>query len=86
MADGKTATLHRMVLPDHTCPFGVKAKAMLEERGFEVDDQILSSREEVEAFKDEHGISTTPLIFIDGEEIGGSAELEQFLESEDSNA
>jgi glutaredoxin len=86
MANGRTATLHRMVLPDHTCPFGLRAKAMLEERGFEVDDQILSSREKVDAFKEEHGISTTPLIFIDGEEIGGSKELEQFLESEDSNA
>ena len=86
MADAQTATLHRMVLPDHTCPYGVRAKAMLEEAGFEVDDQVLSSREEVEAFKSEHGVSTTPLVFIDGEEIGGSAELEQFLESEDSNA
>ena len=84
MAEDRSATLYRMVLADHTCPFGLRAKAMLEERGFEVDDQILSSREEVEAFKDEHGISTTPLIFIDGEEIGGSAEEEaaQFLADE----
>ena len=86
MANGRTATVHRMVLPDHTCPYGVRAKAMLEERGFAVDDQVLSSREEVEAFKEEHGLSTTPLIFIDGEEIGGSAELEDFLASEDTNA
>jgi glutaredoxin len=86
MANGRTATLHRMVLPDHTCPYGVRAKAMLEERGFEVDDQVLSSREEVEAFKDEHGLSTTPLIFIDGEQIGGASDLEDFLASEDANA
>jgi glutaredoxin len=86
MANGRTATLHRMVLPDHTCPYGVRAKQMLEERGFEVDDQVLSSREEVEAFKDEHGLSTTPLIFIDGEQIGGASDLEDFLASEDANA
>ena len=86
MADQRIATLHRMVLPDHTCPFGVKAKAMLEERGFEVDDRILASRDEVDAFKAEHGISTTPLIFIDGEEIGGAAELERFLQAEDTSA
>ena len=86
MANGRTATVHRMVLPDHTCPYGVRAKEMLEERGFEVDDQILSSREEVEAFKSEHGLSTTPLIVIDGEEIGGSADLENFLAAEDANA
>ena len=86
MPDQRTATLHRMVLPDHTCPYGVRAKELLEERGFEVDDQILSSREEVEAFKSEHGIATTPLVFIDGEEIGGSAELERFLAAENANA
>ncbi len=86
MPDGKTATLHRMVLPDHTCPYGVRAKEMLEEAGFEVDDQVLSSREEVEAFKSEHGVSTTPLIFIDGEPIGGSTELETYLAAQDANA
>ena len=86
MPDQRTATLHRMVLPDHTCPYGVRAKELLEERGFEVDDQILSSREEVEAFKSEHGLSTTPLVFIDGEEIGGNAELQRFFEAEDANA
>ncbi len=86
MSDQRTATLHRMVLPEHTCPFGLRAKAMLEERGFEVDDQILGSREEVDAFKAEHGVSTTPLIFIDGEEIGGSAELEDYLAAQDAEA
>ena len=30
--------------------------------------------------------STTPLIVIDGEEIGGAAELERFLEAEDAAA
>ena len=80
MADAQTATLHRMVLPDHTCPYGVRAKAMLEEAGFEVDDQVLSSREEVEAFKDEHGVSTTPQVFVDGERIGGSDDLAAYLQ------
>lgn len=75
----KTATLYRMVLPDHTCPFGVRAKQMLEASGFEVDDHVLSSREDVDAFKDEHGVHTTPQIFIDGENIGGSDDLERYL-------
>lgn len=81
MSNGKTATLHRMVLPDHTCPFGVRAKEMLEGAGYEVDDRILSSREEVEAFKAEHGVTTTPLIFIDGAAIGGADDLERRLAS-----
>ena len=77
----RQATLYRMVLPEHTCPYGVRAKQQLEEAGFEVDDRILSSREEVETFKEENDVSTTPLIFIDGEAVGGSAELEDYLAS-----
>ena len=73
------ATLYRMVLPDHTCPFGVRAKTMLEEAGFDVEDNVLGSREEVESFKQEHAITTTPLVFINGEKVGGSQELERYL-------
>ena len=75
----QTATLYRMILPEHTCPFGVRAKAMLEEAGYEVDDRILSSREEVDAFEEEQGVETTPQVFIDGERIGGSDDLERYL-------
>jgi glutaredoxin 3 len=80
MADDNSATLYRMVLPEHTCPFGVRAKEMLEGAGFEVDDRILSSREEVDAFEEEQGVETTPQVFIDGERIGGSDDLERYLE------
>ncbi len=73
-------TLYRMVLPEHTCPFGVHAKQMLEAAGFTVDDRLLRSREEVDAFKAEQGVATTPQIFIDGERIGGSDDLELYLE------
>jgi glutaredoxin 3 len=77
----KTATLYRMVLPDHTCPYGVRAKEMLEESGFTLDEHILKSRDEVDAFEAEQGVATTPQVFIDGERIGGSDELEQYLSS-----
>jgi len=79
MAETRTVTLTRMVLPDHECPFGLRAKAMLEEAGFTIDEHILSSREEVDAFKEGRGVSTTPLIEIDGEVVGGSNDLEQYL-------
>jgi len=75
----KKAILYRMVLPDHTCPFGVRAKQMLEGAGFDVDDRVLSTREEVDAFKSEHGVQTTPQVFIGGERIGGSNDLERYL-------
>ncbi|MBN2973030.1 glutaredoxin 3 [Roseomonas aeriglobus] len=80
MANDTTATLYRMVLPDHTCPFGVRAKQMLEDAGFTVDDKILRSRDEVEAFKQDQGVATTPQVFIDGERIGGSDDLARYLE------
>jgi glutaredoxin len=79
MADSRTATLYRMVLPDHICPFGVRAKQILQSEGFEVDDRILRSRDEVDAFKAEHDVATTPLVFIDGDRIGGSDDLERYL-------
>lgn len=79
MAQQKAATLFRMVLPDHTCPFGVKAKRLLEQNGYDVEDRVLGSREEVDAFEAEQGVRTTPQVFIDNRRIGGSDELEQFL-------
>ena len=73
------ATLYRMVLPDHVCPFGLRALQLLESSGFEVDDRHLTSRDEVEAFKEAHGLQTTPLIFIGDEQIGGCDDLEEYL-------
>ena len=78
MAD-RQATLVRMVLPEHTCPFGVKAKGLLQQNGFAVEDRILRSRDEVDAFQADHGDETTPQVFIGGERIGGSDDLERYL-------
>lgn len=79
VADQKSAILYRMVLPDHVCPFGVRAKEMLETAGYAFDDRILSTREEVDAFKADQGVETTPQVFIDGERIGGSDDLQRYL-------
>ncbi|HEX9931838.1 MAG TPA: glutaredoxin domain-containing protein [Allosphingosinicella sp.] len=79
MTDKQSATLYRMVLPDHECPFGVRARQMLEGAGYEIDERILGSREEVNAFKAEQGVSTTPQVFIAGERVGGSDALEAYL-------
>lgn len=69
------AILYRMVLPGHICPYGLKAKHLLERRGFAVDDRWLTTREQVDAFKAEHGVRTTPQTFIDGVRIGGHDDL-----------
>ncbi len=71
----KSATLYRMVTDKHICPFGIKAKDLLERQGYEVDDRHLVNREDTDAFKAEHGVETTPQSFIDGKRIGGYDDL-----------
>lgn len=75
----KRAVLYRMVLPDHECPFGVRAKSMLEDAGFEIEEDILESRDEVDAYMASEGVERTPQVFIDCRRIGGSTELEEYL-------
>ena len=64
------AVIHRMVMPHHTCPYGLKAVHLLRPSGFEVDDRHLTTREETDAFKAQHGVATTPQVFIDGTRLG----------------
>ena len=71
----RTATLDRLGMKEHTCPYGLKAKDLLRRQGFQVNDRWLSTREETEEFKAEHGVKTTPQTFIDGERIGGYDDL-----------
>jgi glutaredoxin len=75
----KTAVLHRMVMPEHICPFGLKALDLLERRGFAVEDHHLETRAQTDAFKAQHGVATTPQIFIDGLRIGGYDDLRRHL-------
>src|SRR5215203_2681473 len=66
----RQATLYRMVMDQHVCPYGLKAKDLLRRQGFTVVDKWLTSREATDAFKAEHGVTTTPQTFIGGELIG----------------
>lgn len=75
-----TARLYRMVTPDHVCPYGIKARGLIERtHGLVLDDHPLPSREATDAFKEEHEVGTTPQIFIDGERIGGYEDLKRHL-------
>ena len=75
----KTAELHRMVMDKHVCPYGTKSKWLLENAGYKVEDHHLTTRPETDAFKEEHGVKTTPQTFIDGKRVGGYEELRKFL-------
>lgn len=79
--DGQTrgqapkARVYRMMIGTHVCPFGLKAKHLLKSRGFEVEDHPLLSREEVDTFKTQHDVPTTPQVFIGDQRIGGYDDL-----------
>lgn len=75
----RVATIYRMVMPKHICPYGVKVKHLLERQGYQVDDHWLRTREETDAFKAEHGVKTTPQVFIDGKRVGGHDDTRRFL-------
>ena len=75
----KSAVLHRMVMPEHTCPYGLKALDLLKRSGFAVEDRHLGTRAETDAFKAEHGVGTTPQIFIDDKRIGCYDDLRRHL-------
>jgi glutaredoxin len=67
--------LYRMDLPDHACPWGLKALRLLQERGLSVVDHTLRGEDAVAQFKAAHGVATTPQIFVGEERIGGYNEL-----------
>ena len=75
----KKAIIYRMVMPGHTCPYGLKAKDLLKRSGYELEDHHLTTRAETETFKMEHGVSTTPQVFIGGSRIGGYDDTRRFL-------
>ena len=73
------ATLYRMVMSKHICPYGLKAKNLLERKGYIVEDKWLTTREQVDAFKVEHKVKTTPQTFINGVKIGGYDDLRHYF-------
>ncbi|PYE82463.1 MauE/DoxX family redox-associated membrane protein [Pseudoroseicyclus aestuarii] len=85
-ATGKTAVLYRMALPGHLCPSGQKARWLLDRQGYEVDDRLFRSRDEVDAFKARHDVPTTPQVWIEGERVGGYDALRQQLTGYDPKA
>ena len=75
----KTATVYRMVMPQHVCPYGLKTLDLLKREGFAVDDRPLETREQTDAFKAKHGVKTTPQTFIGDERIGGYDDLREYF-------
>lgn len=79
IAEPRRATLYRMVMDKHVCPYGLKAKDLLRRQGYIVDDRWLTTRNETDAFKAENGVQTTPQTFIGGERIGGYDDVRRYF-------
>ncbi len=75
----RQAEIYRMVYDKHVCPYGIKALWLLRRAGYQVIDHHLASREETDAFKQQHGVATTPQIFVNGQRIGGHDDLRTWL-------
>jgi glutaredoxin len=75
----KKATVYRMVMDKHVCPWGLKTLHLLKSQGYEIEDHHLVTREDTDAFQKQHGVTTTPQTFIDGDRVGGYDDLRRFL-------
>lgn len=75
----KRAVLYRMATDDHLCPFGLKSKSLLKRKGYAVEDNLLTNREQQDSFKAEHDVETTPQTFINSERVGGYDDLRRFF-------
>jgi glutaredoxin len=53
----------------------LKSRDLLEREGYSVDDHLLRTRAETDAFMAEHHVKTTPQTFIAGQRIGGYDDL-----------
>ncbi|HUO01216.1 MAG TPA: glutaredoxin [Rhizomicrobium sp.] len=73
------ATLYRMVMDKHVCPWGLKAYDLLKREGFEIEDHWLKTRAETDAYKAANDVKTTPQILIGGKRVGGYDDLRRFL-------
>ena len=75
----ETAHIYRMKTAEHLCPFGMKTVDLLKRKGYEVDDHPLTSRDEIDAFKAQENVDTTPQAYIGNKRIGGYEEVRKHL-------
>lgn len=78
--------LYRMSMPAHECPWGLKAIKLLKDKDIAFEDHKLTSKSEVEAFKAQHNVPTTPQIFFGEERLGGYSDLADYFNVEKEDA
>ena len=68
-----------LVFSREGCPFCARAKEMLSERGIRFEELVLNRDYHNSSLRAAAGTETVPQVFIDGELIGGSDEVEAWL-------
>lgn len=81
-AEKQTATIYRLVTPEHICPYGLKSIDLLEREGYEVDDRRLETEEAATELRERLGVETTPQTYIDGELVGTLDDLREHFGQE----
>jgi glutaredoxin-like protein len=61
------------------CPFCAKAKKMLEEHNMPYEEVVLGQDASIRSLRAITGSETVPQVFINGDHIGGSDDLEDYL-------
>ena len=77
--------IFRIKTSDQECPWGIKAIELLKKRGISYEDHLLLNPEEINAFKKQYSVKTTPQIFSGEINIGGYTELAAKLDEKVSN-
>ena len=63
------------------CPFCSRAKGMLRDAGIQYDELVLNRDYSEVTLRAVAGVSMVPQVFINGDHIGGSQELERYLKA-----
>ncbi len=79
LAPGAAKPLDVTLFTREGCPFCVRAKGMLHDAGIEFDELVLNNDYGEVTLRAVAGKSMVPQVFINGEHIGGSDELEAYL-------
>jgi glutaredoxin-like protein len=82
VAPDASAPLDVTLFAREGCPFCVRAKGMLNDAGIDFEELVLNRDYSESTIRAVSGRTTVPQVFINGEYIGGSEELKDWLASE----
>ena len=86
IAPEASAPLNVTVFTREGCPYCVRTKGLLRDAGIDFEELVLNLDYSEATLRAVSGRATVPQVFINGEHVGGSEELQDWLESENRDA